>query len=113
MGISSFFTIKNEKLTSIMEAPYNLFFQMTVIYFLMILLDANINWVFRLGYYFMLGLIFYFSRFLKYSKNEYRVIYLILIVSFFSIYFVYLNYFNNFESSALVNYELLFLILGG
>ena len=77
-----------------------------------LLLRLYVNWVFRVGYYYQIGMIllggmysrkiFDGAKIRKYTISSLGA----LISAYYIVYYIYLNYFNNFATSALVNFHL-------
>ena len=94
------------KKISVDEIPtYEFYWFLSIIYAVVLVLRMYINWVFRLGYYFELGIILFIGTYLKNTADKYQILYKIYIIIFFVSYYSYLNYYVNFESSAIINYK--------
>lgn len=105
---------KSSTYESLQNDPYEVQFLwlLSIIVGVSALLRLYVNWIFRVGYYYQIGMVLLGGMFSKkayigHNRRNYTVSKLGLLISiYYIVYYIYLNYFNNFASSALVNFHL-------
>lgn len=76
-------------------------------------LRVYLVWLFRIGYYYQIGIILLAGRLSlkKKERNQTKRIFIfnlegLILMTFYILYYFYLNYFVNFNTSALVNFQM-------
>jgi len=98
-------SLKNNKKMKKEYPMFQFYWFLAILYITTSVLRLYVNWVFRIGYYFELGILLYIGAYINTCVYKRRYLYMTLVIMFFTFYYFFLNYYTNFDSSALINYK--------